>query len=147
MKSKNIRDNIKEIKIIQTGVEKEEEMKKIFIGLFCIFVLCAACNVVKREAHCLIVGEITMQKDSSGNAEFLGEIKNDGDKKAQNVKITFTIKGSGGNVLDTAFTYVNSNDLDPGQTSSFDCLSQAPYSQVSSYEYEIRWDESATALF
>jgi len=122
-------------------------MKKIFIVLFCLIILSVSCNVVKREAHCLIVGEITMQKDSSGNAEFLGEIKNDGEKKALNVKITFTIKDSGDNVLDTASTYVNSNDLDPGQTSSFDCLSQALYSQVSSYEYEIRWNESSAILF
>jgi len=116
-------------------------MKKIFIVLISLIILSVSCNVVKREAHCLIVGEITMQKDSSGNAEFLGEIKNDGEKKALSVKITFTIKDSGDNVIDTASTYVNSNDLDPGQTSGFDCLSQAPYSQVSSYEYEIRWNE------
>ena len=122
-------------------------MKKTALVLICLIILSGSCNIFNKEAHCLIVGEITMQQDTSGNAEFLGEIKNDGDEKALNVKITFTIKDSGENVLDTAFTYIDSNDLDPGQTSNFDCLSNAPYSQVSSYEYEIKWNESATALF
>jgi hypothetical protein len=122
-------------------------MKKNILILMCLIILSSSCNLFNKEAHCIIVGEITMQQDSSGNAEFLGEIKNDGDKKALNVKITFTIKDSGDNVLDTAFTYVTSNDLDTGQTSSFDCLSQASYSQVSTYEYEIRWNESSGSLF
>jgi len=116
-------------------------MKKTCLILIIIFVCIINCDVINRTANCVLVGDLTVQEDFSGDIKFLGEIKNEGDAKALFVKITFTMKDSGGSVIDTDFTFVNSTDLDPGQTSSFECYTTASYSQVSTYDYEITWDE------
>ncbi|MBD3413276.1 MAG: hypothetical protein GF421_02460 [Candidatus Aminicenantes bacterium] len=125
-------------------------MKKISLILFIILICNISCELfdfMNKSANCVLVGDITVQEDFEGDIKFLGEIKNDGDAKALFVKITFTMKDSGGSVIDTDFTYVNSTDLDPGQTSSFECWTNASYSQVDSYDYEITWDEeSMTSL-
>jgi len=116
-------------------------MKKTNLILIIILIFSIGCDVLNRTANCVLVGNITVQEDFEGDIKFLGEIKNDGDAKALFVKITFTMKDSGGSVIDTDFAYVNSTDLDPGQTSSFECWTSTPYSQVSTYDYEITWDE------
>jgi len=125
-------------------------MKKTYLVLIILLICCISCDlfdVLNESANCVLVGDITVQQDYSDDIKFLGEIKNEGDAKALFVKITFTMKDSGGNVIDTDFTFVNSTDLDPGQTSSFECYTDAPYSQVDSYDYEITWDEeSMTSL-
>lgn len=117
-------------------------MKKASLLLIVVLVLTMGCDIFNRKADCVLVGEITLQQDSLGNAKFLGEIKNEGDGKALSVEITFTVKDSGESVIDVASAYVTSTDLEPGQTSSFECYTDAPYSDVSSYEYEISWTES-----
>jgi len=116
-------------------------MKKTSLFLVFVLFLTISCDIFNRKADCVLVGEINLQQDSLGNVKFLGEIKNDGDGKALSVEITFTIKDSGESVIDVASAYVTSTDLDPGQTSSFECYSDAPYPDVSSYEYEISWSE------
>lgn len=121
-------------------------MKKTYLVLVIILICSINCELfdaMDTSANCVLVGDITVQEDFEGDIKFLGEIKNDGDAKALFVKITFTMKDSGGSVIDTDFTYVNSTDLDPGQTSSFECWTNAPYSQVDSYDYEITWDEES----
>jgi len=121
-------------------------MKKTYLILIIVLICNISCKFfdsMNASANCVLVGSITVQQDYSGDIKFLGEIKNDGDAKALFVKITFTMKNSGGSVIDTDFTYVNSTDLDPGQTSSFECYTDAPYSQVASYDYEITWDEES----
>lgn len=119
-------------------------MKKSYLILIIILIFSINCDLfdsMNTSANCVIVGNITVQEDFEGEIKFLGEIKNNGDAKALFVKITFTMKDGGGSVIDTDFTYVNSTDLDPGQTSSFECWTDTPYSQVSTYDYEITWDE------
>lgn len=126
---------------------KGEKMKKTYLILIIILICNIGCDIINRTANCVLVGDITVQEDFEGDIKFLGEIKNDGDAKALFVKITFTMKDSGSNVIGTDFSYVNSTDLDPGQTSSFECWTNTPYSQVSSYDYEITWnEESMTSL-
>ena len=75
--------------------------------------------------------------------KFLGEIKNTGDATARFVRITFTMKNSAGNVIGTDSTYVNSTDLSPGQTSSFECWTETSYSETDSWTHEITWDEES----
>jgi hypothetical protein len=95
----------------------------------------------KKEANCVIVGEITVTEDYEGDIKFLGEIKNIGNAKACFVKITFTMKNAQGNVIGTDFTFVNSVDLAPGQTSSFECYTEVLRAQVATWSYEITWQE------
>lgn len=101
------------------------------------------CNDIleSKSANCIVVGSITTQEDFEGDIKFLGEIKNTGNNIARFVRITFTMKDTTGNIIGTDFTYVNSTDLNPGQTSSFECWTETPYSQVASWTYEIIWDE------
>jgi len=93
-----------------------------------------------KSANCVIVGTITVREDIGGDIKFLGEIQNTGEATARFVKIVFTMKNTGGNVIGTDYTYVNSIDLSPGQTSSFECWTKTPYIQVSSWTHEKTWD-------
>jgi hypothetical protein len=122
--------------------KREVDMKR-FIWLFCLVFLITSCSNLspKKSANCVIVGSITVQEDFEGCIKFLGEIRNQGDGKALFVKITFTMKDSSDNVIGTDFTYVNSTDLNPGQTSSFECWTDVLLSTVSSWSYEITWDD------
>ncbi len=117
-------------------------MKKLIFPLILILLFINCESIFKKkEANCVIVGEITVTEDFEGDIKFLGQIKNIGDAKACFVKITFTMKDSNGKVIDTEFTYVNSTDLEPGQTSSFECYTEVQKSLVASWEYEITWNE------
>jgi len=117
-------------------------MKKLILLIALIFLFSSCDNIFKdKEADCIIYGEITVTEDFEGCIKFLGEIKNQGDGKACFVKINFTLKNSGANVIGTDFTYVNSTDLDPGQISSFECYTDVQKSEVASWTYEITWDD------
>jgi len=126
-------------------------MKKLIITfvlssiIICSFYSCES-TFGKKEADCVVVGNITVQEDFENDIKFLGEIKNQGDAKALYVKITFTLKNAAGDVIGTDYTYVNSTDLDPGQTSSFECWTETPYNQVESWEYDITWNEESSTL-
>jgi len=117
-------------------------MKKILL-LFAMTTLFVGCESIfgNKEADCVITGQITVTEDSSGYIRFLGEVENTGETKACFVKVTFVMKDSSDNILDIEFTYVNSTHLDPGQKSSFDCRTAVEYTLVSSWSYEITWDE------
>jgi hypothetical protein len=118
-------------------------MKKLIL-LSTIVFLVVGCESIfsSKEAKCVIVGDITLAQDSSGNAKFLGEIENEGDKKAYNVKIRFTIKNSSNDIIGEASTLVNTGNIEGGATSSFECFTDVPRSSVSSWLYEITWDDS-----
>jgi len=121
-------------------------MKKMvasFSLVIIVLFLCINCDSIfsSKTADCVIVGNITETEDYSGDIKFLGEIKNQGDAKALFVKITFTLKNASGGVIDTELTYISSTDLDPGQTSSFECYTNVKRTDVSSWTYEIDWDE------
>jgi len=117
-------------------------MKKAILFFSITFLLVCCENIFKEnKANCVIVGNITVTEDYSGDAKFLGEIKNIGDGKALFVKINFTMKDTNGNVIGTDFTYVNSTDLDPGQTSSFECWTDIAKVNIASWTYEITWQD------
>jgi len=133
--------------LMNNKISEEEGIMKKMVVLFSlvtiIIFICIRCDSVfsPKTADCVIVGNITETEDFSGDIKFLGEIKNQGEAKALFVNITFTLKDSSGNVIDTDFTYVSSTDLDPGQTSSFECYTNTKRTDVSSWTYEIDWDE------
>ena len=113
-------------------------------NLACILVIASLflhCDANARSANCVIAGDIIAQKDFEGDATFQGEIRNNGNARALFVEITFAIKNSDGSVIGNEFTFVNSTNLDPGQASPFKCYTDIPYSQISSWDYEITWNE------
>jgi len=105
-----------------------------------LFIVCSIFSP-KKSADCVIVGNITVTEDFEGDIHFLGEIKNQGDGKALFVKINFTMKNASGDVIGTDFTYVNSTDLNPSQTSSFECYTTVARSDVADWSSEIDWQE------
>ena len=121
--------------------------KTILLLLICLAFLCCKDILESKTANCVIVGNITTQEDYGGDIKFLGEIKNTGEATARFVKINFTMKNTADNVIGTDFTYVNSTDLSPGQTSSFKCWTDTPYIQVGSWVHEITWNEDNSFMF
>ena len=114
----------------------------IFCVVACLVLF--SCDILKtKEGDCVIAGSITVQEDFAGDIKFLGEIKNQGTGKANYVNITFTMKDSGGNVIDTDFTYTNPTHLDAGQTGSFECYTAVAYADVASWTYIIEWDNES----
>lgn len=110
------------------------------VVIISLFIVCSVFSP-KKSADCVIVGNITVQEDFEGDIKFLGEIKNQGDGKALFVNINFTMKNASGDVIGTDFTYVTSTDLNPGQTSSFECYTTTARSDVADWSYEIDWDD------
>ena len=58
--------------------------KSLKIIIFSTFILVFIhCDSVfqKKEANCVLVGDLKVQEDSGGDIKFLGEIKNEGDAK------------------------------------------------------------------
>lgn len=93
------------------------------------------------HANCVLLDPLTVTYDVFGDIKFLGEIKNTGNRIANYVKITFTLKNSAGAVIETPYTYVNNTDIPAGGTDSFTCWTYTLSSEVASYTYLIRWSE------
>ena len=137
---------------------KDGMMKKsLTIIIFFAFLLTFMyCNSIfqKKEANCVLVGDLTVQEDSGGNTKFLGEIKNVGDAKAFYVKITIITRKANGSVLgvDVGLVILIDFELDvepglePGQTRGFECLTDSPKDWVDSWTYEITWKDESSSL-
>jgi hypothetical protein len=96
-------------------------------------------TIATYAANCLLKGLLNVTNDFSGDIKFLGEIQNTGNRQADYVKITFTLKNTGGSVLETPYTYVNNTDIPSGETDSFTCWTSTASTDVSSYTYKISW--------
>jgi hypothetical protein len=93
------------------------------------------------HANCVLWGSITATKDYSGDAKFLGEIKNIGKRAANFVKITFTMYDENDKVIGVDFTYAKPTDLQPNQVGSFECWTNVQKSKIKRRKYVIEWDE------
>ena len=69
----------------------------------------------------------------------LGQVQNDGASRVTFVQPIATLYDAGGSVVDCDFTFVNSTDLDPGQTSAFEMLvtGRSSYTDVVSYRLQV----------
>jgi len=73
--------------------------------------------------------------------EIIGLVRNDSDRLVQFVSPVATLYDASGMARDCDFTYVNSTDLDPGQSSSFDMLSTGrDFSDITSYRIQVDGD-------
>lgn len=70
--------------------------------------------------------------------EIIGQVRNNETSVVQYVSPVGTLYDSSGTVIGCDFTFVNSTDLDPGQTSSFDMIFVGrDYSDVDSYKLQV----------
>jgi len=73
--------------------------------------------------------------------EIIGQVRNDHGARVNYVSPVGTIYTASGTVVGCDFTYVNSTNLDPGQTSSFEMtFSGRNYSDVTSYRLQVDGD-------
>ncbi len=114
-------------------------MKKAFFFIWIVLIFSGAVSS-DAKATCAIEGDITVTEDFTGDIKFLGRIKNEGDKDAMFVKITFTLKNHNGKKIGESFAYVKSIELEAGGRCRFECYTTSPRKNVSSWSYKITWN-------
>ena len=110
-------------------------------------------RMASLSAHLVLVGDITEEKDGSGNTVLSGEIKNVGNKRADFAKIIFTfrINWQGDTKTLTAFISGITNTFDTGISSdnsilphavgTFKIVIPASFGSFIGYSYDIDWSQ------
>ena len=110
-------------------------------------------RVTNMSAHLVLVGDITEEKDGSGNTVLSGEVKNVGNKRADFSKIIFTFRTNwqGDSKALTAFingvtntfeTGVSSdNSILPHAVGNFQMVIPKSFGSFIGYSYDIDWSQ------
>ena len=110
-------------------------------------------RVTNMSAHLVLVGDITEEKDGSGNTVLSGEVKNVGNKRADFSKIIFTFRTNwqGDSKALTAFingvtntfeTGISSdNSILPHAVGSFQMVIPKSFGSFIGYSYDIDWSQ------
>ena len=112
-------------------------------------------RVTNMSAHLVLVGDITEEKDGSGNTVLSGEVKNVGNKRADFSKIIFTFRTNwqGDSKALTAFingvtntfeTGISSdNSILPHAVGNFQMVIPKSFGSFIGYSYDIDWSQYA----
>ena len=110
-------------------------------------------RVTNMSAHLVLVGDITEEKDGSGNTVLSGEVKNMGNKRADFSKIIFTFRTNwqGDSKALTAFingvtntfeTGISSdNSILPHAVGNFQMVIPKSFGSFIGYSYDIDWSQ------
>ena len=110
-------------------------------------------RVTNMSAHLVLVGDITEEKDGSGNTVLSGEVKNVGNKRADFSKIIFTFRTNwqGDSKALTAFingvtntfeTGISSdNSILPHAVGNFQMVIPKSFGPFIGYSYDIDWSQ------
>ena len=110
-------------------------------------------RVTNMSAHLVLVGDITEEKDGSGNTVLSGEVKNVGNKRADFSKIIFTFRTNwqGDSKSLTAFingvtntfeTGISSdNSILPHAVGNFQMVIPKSFGSFIGYSYDIDWSQ------
>jgi len=110
-------------------------------------------RVTNMSAHLVLVGDITEEKDGSGNTVLSGEVKNVGNKRADFSKIIFTFRTNwqGDSKALTAFingvtntfeTGISSdNSILPHAVGNFQMVIPKSFGSFIGYSYNIDWSQ------
>ena len=110
-------------------------------------------RVTNMSAHLVLVGDITEEKDGSGNTVLSGEVKNVGNKRADFSKIIFTFRTNwqGESKALTAFingvtntfeTGISSdNSILPHAVGNFQMVIPKSFGSFIGYSYDINWSQ------
>ena len=110
-------------------------------------------RVKNLSAHLVLVGDITEEKDGSGNTVLSGEIKNVGNKRADFSKLIFSFRMNWQGNTKTLTTFINgiTNTFDTGISSdnsvlphavgNFELVIPTSFGTFIGYSYEIDWSQ------
>jgi hypothetical protein len=110
-------------------------------------------RITSLSAHLVLVGDITEEKDGSGNTVLSGEVKNVGNKRADFSKIIFTFRTNWQGDTKTLTTFIDgiTNTFDTGISSDNSILPHAvgnfkliipkSFGSFIGYSYEIDWSQ------
>ena len=110
-------------------------------------------RVTNMSAHLVLVGDITEEKDGSGNTVLSGEIKNVGNKRADFSKIIFTFRTNWQGDSKTLTAFINGitntfetgissdNSILPHAVGNFEMVIPRSFGSFIGYSYDIDWSQ------
>jgi len=110
-------------------------------------------RVKNLSAHLVLVGDITEEKDGSGNTVLSGEIKNVGNKRADFSKIIFTFRTNWQGDSKTLTAFINGitntfetgissdNSILPHAVGNFEMVIPKSFGSFIGYSYDIDWSQ------
>ena len=110
-------------------------------------------RISSLSAHLVLVGDITEEKDGSGNTVLSGEVKNVGNKRADFSKIIFTFRTNWQGDTKTLTAFINgvTNTFDTGISSDnsilphaigkFELMIPKSFGSFIGYSYDIDWSQ------
>ena len=110
-------------------------------------------RMASLSAHLVLVGDITEEKDGSGNTVLSGEIKNVGNKRADFSKIIFTFRINWQGETKTLMAFISgiTNTFDTGISSDnsilphavgrFELIIPASFGSFIGYSFDIDWNQ------
>tara|TARA_Y100001970_G_C14243695_1_gene866510 strand:- start:667 stop:1533 length:867 start_codon:yes stop_codon:yes gene_type:complete len=110
-------------------------------------------RITSLSAHLVLIGDITEEKDNSGNTILTGEIKNVGNKRADFAKIIFTFRTNWQGETKTLTAFINgvTNTFDTGISSdnsvlphavgNFELIIPKSFGSFIGYSYDIDWSQ------
>ena len=110
-------------------------------------------RVKNLSAHLVFVGDITEEKDGSGNTVLSGEIKNVGNKRADFSKIIFTFRTNWQGDSKTLTAFINGitntfetgissdNSILPHAVGNFEMVIPKSFGSFIGYSYDIDWSQ------
>ena len=110
-------------------------------------------RVKNLSAHLVLVGDITEEKDGSGNTVLSGEIKNVGNKRADFSKIIFTFRTNWQGDSKTLTAFINGitntfetgissdNSILPHAVGNFEMVIPKSFGSFIGYNYDIDWSQ------
>ncbi len=110
-------------------------------------------RIASLSAHLVLVGDITEEKDGSGNTMLSGEVKNVGNKRADFSKIIFTFRTNWQGDIKTLTAFIDgiTNTFDTGISSdnsilphavgNFELIIPTSFGSFIGYSYEIDWSQ------
>ena len=110
-------------------------------------------RVNNMSAHLVLVGDITEEKDGSGNTVLSGEIKNVGNKRADFSKIIFTFRTNWQGETKSLTAFINGitntfetgissdNSILPHAVGNFQMVIPKSFGSFIGYSYDIDWSQ------
>ena len=110
-------------------------------------------RVTNMSAHLVLVGDISEEKDGSGNTVLSGEVKNVGNKRADFSKIIFTFRTNWQGDSKTLTAFINGvtntfetgissdNSILPHAVGNFQMVIPKSFGSFIGYSYDIDWSQ------
>ena len=91
-------------------------------------------------ANVVLVGQVSVQANALGFAEYLGQVLNTGGITARNVRVSVNIRDANNNLIDVASSTAVPADLGPNVTGTFKVTSATLLANAITFETIIEWD-------